>query len=167
MSKRSLSVLIGFLVIMNCGAVRAQQLTPTLRVNVPTKLQSARVVVDVGNLVLNGDLPFSLADIDLLATDLQQWNAKGGVIAIFHGNAAYLVLNDRAYNANRHVSTGNPYKSILSDMMNRGVQIELCGATAKGNGWGNADLLAGVKVNLNAMVRLTQLEQHGYTMIYE
>jgi intracellular sulfur oxidation DsrE/DsrF family protein len=167
MSKRSLSALVAFLVIMNCGAARAQQLTPTLHVNVPTKLQSARVVVDVGNLVLNGDLPFSLADIDLLASDLRQWNAKGAVIAIFHGNAAYLVLNDRAYNANRHVTTGNPYKSILDDMMSKGVQIELCGATAKGNGWGNADLLAGVKVNLNAMVRLTQLEQNGYTMIYE
>jgi intracellular sulfur oxidation DsrE/DsrF family protein len=167
MAKRSLWALVAFLVVVNWSVARAQQLTPTLHVNVPTKLQSAHVVVDVGNLVLNGDLPFSLADIDLLASDLRQWNARGGLIAIFHGNAAYLVLNDRAYDANRHVTTGNPYKGILDDMMSKGVQIELCGATAKGNGWGNADLLAGVKVNLNAMVRLTQLEQNGYTMIYE
>jgi intracellular sulfur oxidation DsrE/DsrF family protein len=167
MSKRSLSALVALLVAINCGAARAQQLTPTLHVDVPTKLTSARVVVDVGNLVLNGDLPFALADIDLLASDIQQWNAKGGLIAIFHGDAAYLVLNDGAYNANRHVETGNPYKNILDDMMKNGVQVELCGATAKGNGWGNADLLPGVKVNLNAMVRLTQLEQDGYTMIYE
>jgi intracellular sulfur oxidation DsrE/DsrF family protein len=167
MSKRSLSVLIVFLVLMTCGAGRAQQLAPGLHVDIPTKLERAGVVVDVGNLVLNGDLPFSLADIDLLASDVRQWNAKGGVIAIFHGNAAYLVLNDGAYNANRHVSTGNPYKSILEDMMSKGVQVELCGATAKGNGWSNADLLPGVEVNLNAMVRLTQLEQAGYTMIYE
>jgi intracellular sulfur oxidation DsrE/DsrF family protein len=51
--------------------------------------------------------------------------------------------------------------------MKNGVQLELCGATAKANGWGNADLLDGVKVNVNAMVRLTQLERDGYTMIYE
>jgi intracellular sulfur oxidation DsrE/DsrF family protein len=167
MSKRWLWAVVAVLVAANCGAARAQQLAPGLHVTVPTKLQSAHVVVDVGNLVLNGDLPFSLADIDLLASDLRQWNDRGGVIAIFHGDAAYLVLNDRAYNANRHVTTGNPYKSILDDMMTKGVQIELCGATAKGNGWVNTDLLAGVKVNLNAMVRVTQLEQHGYTMIYE
>jgi hypothetical protein len=47
------------------------------------------------------------------------------------------------------------------------VQIELCGATAAANHWGNADLLPGVKVNTNAMVRVTQLEQDGFTLIYE
>ena len=33
--------------------------------------------------------------------------------------------------------------------------------------WGNADLLPGVKVNTNAMVRVTELEQKGFTLIYE
>jgi intracellular sulfur oxidation DsrE/DsrF family protein len=51
--------------------------------------------------------------------------------------------------------------------MNQGVAIELCGATAKANHWGNANLISGVKVNTNAMVRVTQLEQEGYTLIYE
>jgi len=51
--------------------------------------------------------------------------------------------------------------------MNLGVQLELCGATAKGNHWGNENLLPGIKVNVNAMVRLTQLGQEGYTMIYQ
>jgi hypothetical protein len=32
---------------------------------------------------------------------------------------------------------------------------------------GNADLLPGAKVNTNAMVRVTQLEQDGFTLIYE
>ena len=51
--------------------------------------------------------------------------------------------------------------------MQKGVQLELCGATARANHWGNANLLPGIKVNVNAMVRLTQLEQEGYKMIYE
>ena len=42
-----------------------------------------------------------------------------------------------------------------------------CGATAAANHWINKDLLPGVKVNTNAMVRVTQLEQDGYTLIYE
>jgi len=37
--------------------------------------------------------------------------------------------------------TGNPYKKVLNDIMSKGVQLELCGATAKGNHWGNANLL--------------------------
>ena len=51
--------------------------------------------------------------------------------------------------------------------MEKGVHLELCGATENANHWGNANLLPGIKVNVNAMVRLTQLEQEGYTMIYQ
>ena len=51
--------------------------------------------------------------------------------------------------------------------MDQGVQIELCGATAAANHWGNVDLLPGVKVDTNAMVRVTELELKGFTMIYE
>ena len=117
--------------------------------------------------VFAGDMPFALGDIRLLADDIHDWDAKGQIVVIFHGDAAYLILNDESYNKNRHVTTGNPYKEILNGLLKQGVRLELCGATAKGNGWGNANLLPGVKVNVNAMVRLTQLEQDGYAMIYQ
>ena len=84
-----------------------------------------------------------------------------------------LLLNDDSYNANRHVqtghpvNTGNPYGKLLAGLMEQGVQIELCGATAAASHWGNADLLPGVKVNTNAVVRVTELEQKGFTLIYE
>jgi intracellular sulfur oxidation DsrE/DsrF family protein len=45
--------------------------------------------------------------------------------------------------------------------------FELCGATATANHWTNSDLLPGVKVNTNAMVRVPELEQKGFTLIYE
>jgi len=51
--------------------------------------------------------------------------------------------------------------------MEKGVHLELCGATENANHWGNANLLPGIKDNVNAMVKLTQLEQEGYTMIYQ
>jgi intracellular sulfur oxidation DsrE/DsrF family protein len=98
---------------------------------------------------------------------LSEWNVPVEIIAVFHGDAAYMVLNDATYNSNRHVQTGNPFGSLIAGLMKQGVQIELCGATAAGNHWGNADLLPGVKVDTNAMVRVTQLEQEGYTLIYE
>jgi intracellular sulfur oxidation DsrE/DsrF family protein len=61
----------------------------------------------------------------------------------------------------RHVTTGNPYKEVMAELVKESVQIELCGATAKGNSWGNANLLPGVRVHTNAMVRLTRLEEEG------
>jgi intracellular sulfur oxidation DsrE/DsrF family protein len=150
------------------GSLQAQDNgQPALHIDIPTKLEKANVVVDFGHAVLNGDMPFALADINLIATDFQDWNTKGQIVVIFHGDAAYLVLNDESYNANRHVVTGNPYKGLLNELMAKGVKLELCGATAKGNHWGNANLLPGIKVNVNAMVRVTQLEQEGYTLIYQ
>lgn len=140
---------------------------PPLHIDVPTKLERANVAIDFGHAVFAGDMPFALGDIRLLADAIHDWDAKGQIIVIFHGDAAYLILNDESYNKNRHVTTGNPYREILNGILKQGVLLELCGATAKGNGWGNANLLPGVKVNVNAMVRLTQLEQNGYTMIYQ
>ena len=56
---------------------------------------------------------------------------------------------------------------VLADLMTRGVQVELCGATAKAHHWGNADLLPGIKVNTDAMARTTQLVQQGFVKITE
>jgi len=140
---------------------------PSLHIDISTKLDKANVVVDFGHAVYLGDTLFALGDINLLADDVREWNASGQIVMVFHGDAAYLILNDETYNANRHVATGNPYKKILNGLMEKGVQLELCGATAKGNHWGNANLLPGIKVNVNAMVRVTQLEQQGYTLIYQ
>jgi intracellular sulfur oxidation DsrE/DsrF family protein len=78
-----------------------------------------------------------------------------------------VTLNDDAYNAERNIATGNPYKGLVAELMKRGVQIELCGATARVHNWGNADLLPGVKVNTDAMARTTQLVQKGFVKITE
>jgi intracellular sulfur oxidation DsrE/DsrF family protein len=170
--------LIGCVFFISFGAVFATdgaraQTDQALHIDVPVKLEKANVVFDIGKLVLNGDMPFFIGDIDLLASDLKDWNVNGQIIAVFHGDAAYLVLNDDSYDANRRIQTGhpvrtgNPYGKLLTGLMAQGIRIELCGATAAANHWGNADLLPGVKVNTNAMVRVTELEQDGYTLIYE
>jgi intracellular sulfur oxidation DsrE/DsrF family protein len=71
------------------------------------------------------------------------------------------------YNPDRSIATGNPYKKLVTDLMERGVQVELCGATAKVHGWGNADLIPGIKINTDAMARTTQLVQEGFVKISE
>ena len=89
------------------------------------------------------------------------------MIAVFHTNAGDVALHDRAYNADRNVSTGNPYKELLADLRKHDVQIELCGAAAQAHHWGNADLLPGIKVNRNAMARTAQLVREGFVKITE
>jgi intracellular sulfur oxidation DsrE/DsrF family protein len=65
------------------------------------------------------------------------------------------------------VATGNPYKQLLADLMTRGVEVELCGATATVHKWGNADLLPGITVNTDAMARISQLVREGFVQISE
>ena len=96
MSKwRSLAVLLvaGFFVSFGPtypGDRAHAQGDQALHIDIPVKLEKANVVFDIGKLVLNGDMPFFIGDLDLLASDLKDWNVKGQIIAVFHGDAAYL-----------------------------------------------------------------------------
>ena len=138
-----------------------------LHIDIPVKLQELKVAFSVAALSFEGDLPASIFHLQLIAKDAADWNAKVQVIAVFHTNAGHVTLNDNSYNADRLVATGNPYKELVADLQKRGVQVELCGATAKVHKWGNADLLPGIKVNTDAMARTSQLAQEGYVLITE
>ena len=138
-----------------------------LHIDIPVKLSNVKTVFSVGALAFEGDLPASIFHLQLIENDITDWNAKSEVIAVFHTNAGHVTLNDSAYNTERNIATGNPYKELVADLMKRGVQIELCGATAKIHNWGNVDLLPRVKVNTDAMARTTQLVQEGFVKITE
>ncbi len=138
-----------------------------LHIDIPVKLTEVKAVFSVGALAFEGDLPASMFHLKLIENDIADWNAKAQVVAVFHTNAGHVTLHDSAYNADRNVATGNPYRELVADLMKRGVQIELCGATAKAHKWGNADLLPLVKVNTDAMSRTTQLVQEGFVKITE
>ena len=125
------------------------------------------MVFSIGALSFEGDLPASIFHMQLIQNDIAERMARSEVIAVFHTNAGHATLHDSAYNADRSISTGNPYKGLLADLMTRGVQVELCGATAKAHHWVNADLLPGVRVNTDAMARTTQLVQQGFVKITE
>lgn len=138
-----------------------------LHIDIPVKLEEVKIAFSIAGLAFEGDLPASIFHLQLIAKDIADWNAKAKVIAVFHTNAGHPLLNDEAYNAERNVKTGNPYKSLITDLMSHGVQIEMCGATAAAHRWGNADFMPGVKVNTDAMARMTQLAQEGFVEITE
>ena len=112
-------------------------------------------------------MPASIFHVQLITDDIVSWGVQSDVIAVFHTNAGHVTLNDGAYNTDRNISTGNPYKGLVADLMQRGVRVELCGATAKAHNWGNADLLPAIKVNTDAIARTVQLVQEGFVKITE
>jgi len=138
-----------------------------LHIDVPVELDKVKVVFSVASLTFEGDMPAVLFHAGIVIADAAAWNVKPDVVVVFHTNAGHVTLDDQTYNTNRHVATGNPYKAVIEGLIAEGAQVELCGATARAMGWGNADLIPGIKVNRNAMARLTQLVQQGFVKITE
>ena len=138
-----------------------------LHIDIPVKLSDVKVMFSVDALAFEGDLPASIFHMQLIKNDIASWSATSEIVAVFHTNAGHVTLHDTAYNEDRNVVTGNPYKDLISDLQKRGVKVELCGATAKAHGYGNEDLLPDIKVNTDAMARTTQLVQQGFVKITE
>lgn len=139
----------------------------TLTIDIPVVLKEVRSVHSIGALQFEGDLPAAIFHLQLITGDIADWHARSEVIAVFHTNAGHVTLNDGAYNSSRNIQTGNPYKDLVAGLIRSGVKIELCGATARANNWGNADLLPGIKINLDAMARTIELVQQGFVKITE
>jgi intracellular sulfur oxidation DsrE/DsrF family protein len=142
-------------------------LEKVIHIDIPVKLSEVKVVFSIASLSFEGDLPASIFHLQLVMNDSADWKAKTQVVAVFHTNAGHVTLHDQAYNADRKIATGNPYKQLVNDLMKRGVQVELCGATAKVHNYGNADLLPGININTDAMARTTQLVQEGFIKVSE
>ena len=139
----------------------------SLQIDIPVKLDDVKVVFSIETLAFQGDLPASIIHLHAIMSDIADWGATSEVVAIFHTNAGHITLHDKAYNAERNIETGNPYKELIAGLMNRGVHVELCGATARIHHWGNQDLLPGIKVNTDAGARMIQLVQQGFVKITE
>lgn len=139
----------------------------TIHIDIPVKLKDVKAVFSIADLSFEGDLVASLFHMGLIVDDVADWNAKSDIFAVFHTNAGHVTLHDAAYNQDRNITTGNPFKGLLTDLMNRGVKVELCGATAKAHNYGNEDLLPNIKINTDAMSRTIQLVQEGFVKISE
>jgi intracellular sulfur oxidation DsrE/DsrF family protein len=138
-----------------------------LHIDIPVKLPEVKIAFSVGSLQFEGDLPASIFHMQLIEDDVADWHANSEVVAVFHTNAGHVTLHDGAYNADRGITTGNPYRDLVANLVKRGVQVELCGATAKAHNWRNADLLPDIKVNTDALARTAQLVQQGFVKITE
>ena len=138
-----------------------------LHIDIPVKLDDVKTVFSVASLSFEQDDPAALFHLGLIADDVTEWGATSDIVVVFHTNAGHVTLHDQAYNADRLIENGNPYKDLVKDLQDKGVRVELCGATAKVHHYGNDDLLPGIKINTDAMSRTTELVQDGYVKISE
>ena len=86
----------------------------TLHIDIPVKLTEVNVVFSIASLSFEGDLPASLFHLQLIVNDISNWKAKSQVVAVFHTNAGHVTLHDQAYNPDRNIATGNPYKKLVT-----------------------------------------------------
>lgn len=136
-----------------------------LRIDVDVVLKNAKVVFNMDHLAFAGKEPFGLLYMRLMQGDFAKAGTPAQIVAIFHGAAGYMLLSDAAYNKARKTKGGNPYAKEIARLQATGIQFEECGQTARDNGWVNADLLPGVKVNSGANFRIVQLVQDGFVQI--
>ncbi len=121
---------------------------PTRQVDIPITLKQANAVFNMNHLAFAGDTPVGILYMQLLAERYVKDGTKGKIVGVFHGGAAYMTLNNKAY---RHATTGNPYKKAIAELLKQDVQMD--------------DLLPDVKVNAGAVARLIELVQQGYVQI--
>lgn len=136
-----------------------------ITIDVPVRLAEARVVLNLDHPAFEGDEPTGLQFLKVLTERFAADGTKSDIVAIFHGDGGYMLLDDAAYNRVRNWQGGNPYKDQILALMKAGVDIEECAETMKQKGWTNADLIPGARVNTGANFRIIELVQQGYVQI--
>lgn len=159
------SLAIALCLILAAGIAARQAQAQEIRVDVPVVLKEAKVVFNLDHRAFEGDQPTGLQFLGIMVPGLKASSATARFVAIFHGAAGYMLLNDAAYDRVRNWRGGNPYKQQIAALIAQGVQIEECAETMRQHRWSNADLLPGVKVNTGANFRIVQLVQDGFVQL--
>ncbi|MBL8491230.1 MAG: DsrE family protein [Rhodocyclaceae bacterium] len=134
-------------------------------IDIPVNLKEAKVVFRIDRVAPGGDNGFAVQQIAMLAEKFRLTGTEAKIVAVFNGAGGFMLLNDKAYDEARKTRTGNPYKAGIGKLLAMGVQVEECGMTMMRDGWTNAQLLPGVKVNAGANLRMIDLAQQGYVAI--
>ena len=168
MISKRITMMLVFIALAQAAPVLAAETISKaeLKIDVPVQLKASKVVFNMDHLAFAGDQSIGLTYMKLMLQNYKASQTPVQIVAVFHGAAGYLLLNDDAYNKVRKSEKGNPFKEQIAALQQGGIQFEECGQTARNNGWTNSDLLPGVKVNSGANLRLVQLVQEGYVQLH-
>ena len=163
---RSNSLLVGMVLCLLVSVPFARPVhAQEIRIDIPVVLKEAKVVFNLDHRAFEGDEPTGLQVLKVMIPYFKRVGTKFSIVAVFHGAAGYMALNDAAYDRVRNWQGGNPYKEQIASLMREGVQIEECAETMALHRWSNADLLPNVKVVTGANYRILQLVQDGYIQL--
>ena len=85
-----------------------------LQIDAPVQLKASKVVFNMDHLAFNGDQSIGLTYMSLMLRNYQASQTPLEIIAVFHGAAKYILLNDAAYNKARKTERGNPHKEMIA-----------------------------------------------------
>lgn len=85
---------------------------------------------------------------------------------VLHGESGKAVLIDDSYQAAvDDPFSVNPNASIVGDLIELGVNVEMCHSAMKSKGWTADDILPNVVIVHDGFTRLIQLQNDGYAYI--
>lgn len=88
---------------------------------------------------------------------------KGNILAVVHGPATDLVLNDDAFQRKHGIR--NPNIALIEALEKAGVGVHVCGQALASQKIAPADIHPGATVDLSALVTLTTLDQKGWSVV--
>ena len=88
------------------------------------------------------------------------------ISVVVHGPAKYWLLNDSAYqNRSDDPFDYNSNETVVRELTEHGVSVEICNSSMNAKGWTGKDLLPGVTIVHDAYTRLIDLQHRGYAYI--
>ena len=78
--------------------------------------------------------------------------------AVIHGDGAVHLLADEE-------SDGNPSAELISELVKKGISVELCDSRRRQNGWEKSDVYKDVRLVEGAYQRIIDLQLQGYAYI--
>ena len=90
--------------------------------------------------------------------------AAGDIVAIIHGPATPLILQNAPY-ATRTKIAENPNVALVAALQKAGVSVQVCNQAMIGNGITSDQVAPGIVIDDSALTTLANLQLRGYALI--
>ena len=133
----------------------------------PDKRVSYRVVFDVTKTApapgtVNPTLDRMARFINLLGADGVK-AGRGDLVAIVHGPATALVLDNASYRAKFGID--NPNLELIERLLQSGAEVHVCSQALAGNKISRKTVNKSVQVDVSALTTLANLQLRGFALI--
>jgi intracellular sulfur oxidation DsrE/DsrF family protein len=129
-----------------------------------------KIVFDVRTLADDaGDISPALRAIAALLNTYRRHGVPPDhlqLTAVFHGPTIVLLARDAVY-ARRTGAQNNPNLVLLRELASAGVELAVCGQSARAQHYADADLVPLAQLNLSATVTFINLQTRGYVKVDE